>query len=95
MLRNGRIAAGHPPRGTVIAFTAVVLVFWCGFAALTLDVGDGCIVQADAEPAIMDRIAGMGSGEHIHAEGILDQCGALLERFFSTIGGRRSAAPME
>ncbi len=49
MLRNGRNAVDHRRRGTVIVFTAVMLVVLCGFAAMTLDVGYMYNVRADLQ----------------------------------------------
>lgn len=55
-----------------------------GWKIFTVSVG------ADADQALMQQIADIGHGEHLHAEGTIDQYSADLARIFARIGTRRS-----
>ena len=46
-------------------------------------------VGSGADQALMEQIASIGSGEHFHAEGTIDQYSIQLDRIFEVLGGAR------
>jgi Flp pilus assembly protein TadG len=46
-------------------------------------------VGSDADISLMQTIADIGSGEHFHAEGSIEEYSVQLDEIFRTIGGRR------
>jgi Flp pilus assembly protein TadG len=52
-------------------------------------------VGSNANTSLMDQIAEMGSGEHFHAEGSIEEYSDQLREIFETLGGRRPVELIE
>lgn len=78
--------------GTSAAYVAAGAAYALSAAQSAADAGIRIFavsVGADANQSLMQQIADIGSGEHFHAEGSIEQYSAQLEQIFYTIGGRR------
>lgn len=52
-------------------------------------------VGSNANTSLMDQIAAMGSGEHFHAEGSIEEYSDQLREIFETLGGKRPVELIE
>lgn len=55
----------------------------------------GVSVGADSNTYLMDQIADIGTGEHFHAEGSIEEYSAQLEEIFGRLAGRRPVELIE
>jgi len=85
--RDGRI--GDPDGGAVYALEEAQAAADLGIKIFAVSVG------VDANQSLMDQIAEIGSGEHFHAEGSIEQYSDQLEEIFRRIGGKRPVELIE